>query len=583
MFPVLLSEYLYLLMLSDAQLLTVQVASSREPTPELASFWSAKYRELYLQKVFFLDQATEELVAREIPVKEYVEPRGYVNLGEHIVGGRLDEEKLTRTVAVATRYLDDLIDTLEFSERAQKVAENYRAIKLSVQGLERYLDQVRPLSEHAEIQKVAEHLARAAYRASESLAEEKGTCTSWQKYRKPPRIKVFDLLYNEETDEVEDALRVGLETNLEASPWEVYQRRNLTLLDLPKNTSWEGWDDYAEPKIVESTSAKPRVPTRAVEVNVNGDKIATMAEALNSSPYKKLFSSLLNEEGVSPDPTVSSPPPATTETPQTSPTPSPEPSSGSAKSEPVSNAPVVHIVFRRGQRAQLVTHRGEIVQEAVARYCRYVEAVRLLHAATLAGQVHLVYVTSVENSLLRLEAELQPLAALSLPGIDLPALLLSSPAPKEYPVSVQAQTKNPQVPSAPLQTSSQPARPSTSTAPAIRPASPLSNKPRRAVSKLTPPRQDTYQLNTKYFGRVELIVYSQGSRIQKVEGTLRYHGELTTAVFGILQDLLLVMQQDYVPLEEMQANLRRKIYGEINPQRQKVLTLIQLLLGLICR
>ena len=559
-------------MLSDAQILTVQVASSSEPTPELASFWSAKYRELYLQKVFFLDQATEELVARELPVKEYLEPRGYVNLPEHITSGRLDEEKFARTVGVAVRYLDDLIDTLEFSERAQKVAENYRALKLSVQGLERYLDQVRPLSVHAEIQKVAEHLARAAYRASESLAEEKGTCTSWLKYRKPPRIKVFDLLYNEETEEVKDALSVGLDTSLEGSAWEVYQRRNLTLLDLPKNSSWEAWDDYAEPKVVEATESLRRTPTRAVEVNVHGDKIATMAEALNSSPYKKLFSSLLNEENQEQEPKP-------TEVATDLPTAQPSEESVN-RGNPVKPAPVypaVHIVFGNDTHGQVVTRSGEVLSDVIARYCRDGTRVHLLHATTAEGQVHLLYTTGLENSLLRLDAELRPYAELQIPGIDLLALLPTKALRREQsPASVPTAaapaaeaTTAPQVPQPPA------AKPILTQKP------PSSPKRRPSRTKTVPPRQDTYRVDTKYFGRVEVTVYTQGGRIQRVRGSLRYRSELTTAVFGILQDVLQVMQQEYIPVEEMRQNLRRKIYGETDPRRRKVLTLVQVLLELV--
>jgi Ribonucleotide reductase, barrel domain len=535
-------------MLSDIQLTSVQIASSSEPTPELVSFWQQKYRELYLSKLFFLDQATEDLISLGTAIKEFRPPRGYLNLEEHIKDGRLDGEQMQKTVEIAVRYLDDLLDTLQYKDRAEKIASNYRAIKLSIQNFELYLDKINPLNNESEIDKIASIITTSAYRASESLAEEKGACGAWSKYSKPPKLKSFDLLYNTSTDE--EMLFGDFDNQhlvLEGSEWEVYQRRNLTILDLPKNSSWSKWDDYKETK---PESQIVRVPTKAVEVTTNTDSIQSMSQALNSSPYRKLFSSLLG-----PSEEIQSPKPITTEPPveiqeavaepiqQSIPEPLLEKKTILASSiapKPNDSRVNIQVSFivlfaAHSMQAGLLHIETNSLSDTLHTQLIDTSKSELLHAFHDETGMNLVYQTELANMASAPKITFLPFSQLKLGELNIQQLL------EKHQSKIMEVAKQLVV--------------------ATSPSASEVGEIRYTLGNNTYPQHshmEEFKLNTSYFGRVLFTAEYINGQLSSVSGFLERHQEMNDQVFGFINDTLRFITLEGVLMSEILQNLEVK-------------------------
>ncbi len=499
-------------MLTNIQLKSVEVASSSEPTPELASFWQQKYRDLYLDKTFFLDQATEELIGSTRTIKEFRPPRGYINLPEHILNGKLDTDKLEKTVEIAIRYLDDVINKLQLVENAQKIASNYRAIKVSIQGLEIYLDKVQPLATNEEIKKLGFHIANTAYRASESLAEEKGSCLSWKKYCKPHKIRAHDMLYNTVTEEAKMYTDFAERISLEGSDWQVYQRRNLTLLDFPKNSSWQQLDDYAE-----QPQTKPkleRTPFKAVEVSVENSDIATISETLHASPYKKLFNSLLDDESNDKAPSSS----ANIKTPE-SPMPVVQPAPVERVVPDQVNESTMHIVVLLGDNAKqagIYSVKSYNTDQDISAMCQKVNDCKVIHAFVEGKNTHIIYETLLNNLKNPLKLEFHPIPNLKIEG---------------RPIE-----------------------------PHLNRAEKGSNLPQTVVQNklILNSHFEEYNLQTTYFGRVFFTVEYINGLVSGISGSLEKNQAQASIVFNFLSDTLNYSTREGIPISKLIADLETK-------------------------
>lgn len=98
----------------------------------------------------------------------------------------VDWEDLAETVAIATRFLDNVLDVSEFATPDQKhnVREVFRQLGLGIMGWADYLKLARipyDSPEHlAEIDRWGGWIAHHAYRTSEAIAAEKGACGVWE-------------------------------------------------------------------------------------------------------------------------------------------------------------------------------------------------------------------------------------------------------------------------------------------------------------------------------------------------------------------------------------------------------------------
>ncbi len=117
----------------------------------------------------------------EVPLLPYESCNlGSVNLGRMVIGGRLDEEKLRRTVRIGVHFLDNVIDASRFPipEIAAAVRAN-RKIGLGVMGLADALIELGlPYDSEEAVafgERVMALIEEEAVRCSVELAEERGS------------------------------------------------------------------------------------------------------------------------------------------------------------------------------------------------------------------------------------------------------------------------------------------------------------------------------------------------------------------------------------------------------------------------
>lgn len=233
-------------MINNSHQNAVQIASSNENTPELANYWQSRYSTLLEKDLFRLSTKTLEL----LNIEEVTKPAttfGDLVLVQHLgENGELDEAALQTTIETAVRFLDSLLDKLNFNFSSKSIVQQYRKIGLGVADFKEYLGKRSNASELDEVDYLGNLISSAAYRASESLAEEKGACLSWDKIKKHLRPKSFEYWFDIETGEVKNGLEMNEdydEDTILISKFEIVPRRNVALLLLPPDLEWQIWSD----------------------------------------------------------------------------------------------------------------------------------------------------------------------------------------------------------------------------------------------------------------------------------------------------------------------------------------------------
>ena len=110
---------------------------------------------------------------------------GSVNLAAHLKDGRLDAEKLKKTVATAIRMLDNVIDMNYYAvNKARNSNLKHRPVGLGVMGFQDCLHQLRiPYASEEAVEfadRSMEALAYCAYWASTDLADERGAYSTFK-------------------------------------------------------------------------------------------------------------------------------------------------------------------------------------------------------------------------------------------------------------------------------------------------------------------------------------------------------------------------------------------------------------------
>ncbi|MFN0182189.1 MAG: ribonucleoside-diphosphate reductase subunit alpha, partial [Aquabacterium sp.] len=110
---------------------------------------------------------------------------GSVNLAQHLKGGAIDHDKLKRTVAVAMRMLDNVIDINYYAVRKARDSNlRHRPVGLGIMGFQDALYQLRvPYGSPQAVEfadRSMEAVCYQAYWASTELAQERGRYSSYR-------------------------------------------------------------------------------------------------------------------------------------------------------------------------------------------------------------------------------------------------------------------------------------------------------------------------------------------------------------------------------------------------------------------
>jgi len=173
----------------------------------------------------------------------FLPPNSACNLGSIVItkfvrvadsGVEIDWAGLTEAVAIAVRFLDDVLDVSEFATPDQKhnVRHVFRQLGLGIMGWADYLKLARiPYDsvEHlAEVDRWGRAIAESAYRASEAIAAEKGACGIWPQIKAIRTGNVFERWVDSEGNHYN-----GTEAlNSQRQDLEQVPRRNSTVLSI---------------------------------------------------------------------------------------------------------------------------------------------------------------------------------------------------------------------------------------------------------------------------------------------------------------------------------------------------------------
>ena len=224
-----------------------KIITKVENTSELGEYWAKRYEKFLKDRVFVLDPSISQILNSTEIVMSPVTPFGHIDLTKFVSRNKaVDEVSLQNTIETAVRFLDSIIDTINFSIPAKEKVLEYRKIGLGIANFKEYLEIRSSPSEIDEIDYLGNLISSSAYRASEALSEEKGTCVKWKKMSRNVKPKAFEYWYNHTTGEVKNGLDISEEYDqdtIQLGFFDIIARRNLNILLYPNDIEWQIWSD----------------------------------------------------------------------------------------------------------------------------------------------------------------------------------------------------------------------------------------------------------------------------------------------------------------------------------------------------
>ena len=228
----------------------IQKISALEVTNELCNYWEDRYQKVFENDLFLLSDKTKNVLLADEEMQKPITPFGDIHITQHLDKNDLiDEILLQSTIETVVRFLDACLDKVNFTPEVKQVIDQYRKIGVGIAGFEEYLDLKKDSSEIGEIDYLGNFISSNCYRASETLADEKGTCEKWDLINKHLRPKPFEYWINYQTKEVKNGLELSElfdENLIKGSNYEIIPRRNSHLLIFPADLEWQIWNDRDE-------------------------------------------------------------------------------------------------------------------------------------------------------------------------------------------------------------------------------------------------------------------------------------------------------------------------------------------------
>ncbi len=234
---------------SDIQNLS-QKLSQTEKTPELAQYWGDRYNNLLESGKFEISEKTKQTLTSTDQIQKPSTPYGNVLLSKHLDSNKnLDQVSLQSTVEIAVRLLDASLESIDFDDNSKYQTKQFRKIGIGVEDIQAFLENQPDEANIELIDRIGKIVSTAAYRASESLAMEKGVPTKWESIASHIRPKSFENWYNPKTREIKTGLEISQDFDartIAESEFKIIPRRNSHLLLLPVDMEWQLWSDRDE-------------------------------------------------------------------------------------------------------------------------------------------------------------------------------------------------------------------------------------------------------------------------------------------------------------------------------------------------
>ena len=238
-----------------------------EPTVELELYWLKRYQEITQNLSFSLSEHTVEMAFEDIVTRPST-PSGLINI-EQIIDDKnqIQEASLQNIIETAIRLLDAILDIINFDDAAKKTVKEFRKIAIGIENLDSYLTIPELLVDQVDY--LGELISNSVYRASESLAEEKGACLRWEDIKSEVSSKSFEYWFNPDSGEIRTSLEIQeyINNNPESRPkimaeFEIVARRGSHLLLYANTPEWLKWSDR-----------KPTQSPPAGDTNIENEEI----------------------------------------------------------------------------------------------------------------------------------------------------------------------------------------------------------------------------------------------------------------------------------------------------------------------
>jgi hypothetical protein len=227
-----------------------QLLANTEKTIELAQYWQQRYSDLLVSGKFEISSKTKQTLTSDQIITKPATPYGNLFLSKHLdSNNNLDQVSLQSTVEIAVRLLDASLECINFDQNSKFQTAQYRKIGIGVEDIQTFLDDQGDEANIELIDRIGKIVSTAAYRASESLAMEKGVPTKWESIATHIRPKSFENWYNSTTREIKTSLEISQEYDTDSiinSGYSIIPRRNSHLLLLPVDMEWQLWSDRDE-------------------------------------------------------------------------------------------------------------------------------------------------------------------------------------------------------------------------------------------------------------------------------------------------------------------------------------------------
>jgi hypothetical protein len=209
-----------------------------ENTTELAKYWAKKYEYIFEQNYAKLTENTEEIITQK-SIATYI-PSARINIQNHLKEDKsINEDLLINTIEVMVRLLDSIVSFL--AEQGFDDVLQYRNISLELDGVEQFQ------AMDGDVEYLAGLVGETAYRASEFIADEKGTFEGYRDVKNSIRKNIFDSwLQADGSIRSVDFDDKEIEKLKETHDLTLVQRRNYNLLNFKQIVSMQQWSDEFE-------------------------------------------------------------------------------------------------------------------------------------------------------------------------------------------------------------------------------------------------------------------------------------------------------------------------------------------------
>lgn len=278
------------MILSEKLLSLTKKIANLENTEEDKVKWQSAYLEVFEKGYFAMSRdELEKFISSNIvdtPLTTY----GEISLIKHIKRVNIDLKQLAKTTEIAVRFLDGCLDVINFSQEAKEKIEMFRKIGVGVSDFDAFCVQTG-IEQSKAIYNVAELIAKAAYRASESLGVYRGAINNNELTKAYNRGKIFANYIRLDAEELLNGFefkRLSLAGKIDPEQYTLVPRRNSHILLFPNQEIWFQFTDRVEADYIPFNET-PSLQVSNAQPSFGKGELVEVVNHFNAALIGKIF------------------------------------------------------------------------------------------------------------------------------------------------------------------------------------------------------------------------------------------------------------------------------------------------------